>query len=270
MDIHNQLLTENDCYKEGRYIKPSGIMVHSTGANNPKLSRYLPGDDLIGYNVNGNHWNQGGLDVCVHAFIGKDLNGNIQIYETLPWTMRGWHCGGSGNSTHISFEICEDGLTDSSYFDSAYDAAVFLSAFLCRKFNIPAEKVICHSEGAALGIASSHADVMHWFPKFGKTMDTFRDAVKAEITSQSNALTEEDDNMVRYKFLSDIPNDYGFRDIINTLMNAGILKGDGSDPYGNGDVIDLSEDQVRTLIMIYRGGAFDRKLSAMGMTPAVQ
>ena len=38
--------------------------------------------------------------------------------------------------------------------------------------------IICHSEGAKLGIASNHGDVMHWFPKHGKSMDTFRADVK--------------------------------------------------------------------------------------------
>lgn len=75
--------------------------------------------------------------------------------------------------------------------------------------------------------------------------------------------------MVRYTRLNDIPNEYGFRDIINTLMDAKIINGDGSDPTGNNDVIDLSHDQVRSLVFEYRGGAFDRKLIAMGMAPAV-
>jgi len=52
-------------------------------------------------------------------------------------------------------------------------------------------------------------------------------------------------------------------------MDAQIIKGDGSDQNGNGDVIDLSHDQVRSLVIEYRGGAFDRKLIAMGMKPAV-
>ena len=34
--------------------------------------------------------------------------------------------------------------------------------------------IICHSEGYKLGIASNHSDVMHWFPKHGKSMDAFR------------------------------------------------------------------------------------------------
>jgi hypothetical protein len=79
----------------------------------------------------------------------------------------------------------------------------------------------------------------------------------------------EGDEMIRYAKLRDIPNDNGFRDIIETLMDAHIINGDGSDPTGNDDVIDLSHDQVRSLVFEYRGGAFDRKLISVGMKPAV-
>lgn len=79
---------------------------------------------------------------------------------------------------------------------------------------------------------------------------------------------EEEDNVIRYKYLKDIPDK--FRPIIDQLMTAGIIQGDGSDPNGNGDVIDLSHDQVRTLVFVYRGGGFDAKLRAAGLIPAVQ
>ena len=78
---------------------------------------------------------------------------------------------------------------------------------------------------------------------------------------------DEEDNVVRYTYLKDVPEK--FRPTIEKLMDAGIIQGDGSDPTGNGDVIDLSHDQVRTLVFDYRGGAFDRKLTACGMAPAV-
>jgi len=77
---------------------------------------------------------------------------------------------------------------------------------------------------------------------------------------------EEDE--VRYKYLKDIPE--MFRPTIEALMNADIIGGDGSDPTGNGDVIDLSHDQVRTLVFAYRGGAFDRQLGAHGLPTAVK
>ena len=37
------------------------------------------------------------------------------------------------------------------------------------------------SEGHKLGIASNHGDVLHWFPKHGKSMDDFRADVKAKL-----------------------------------------------------------------------------------------
>lgn len=197
MKYFTQILTQNDCYKAGRTIMPKGVMVHSTGANNPKLSRYVPGNDQIGRNTGGNHWDMPGTGACVHAFIGKLADGSVGVVQTLPFTMRGWHCAkgpkGSANDTHVSFEICEDGLQDASYFSAVYQAAVELTADLCKSYGLNPEAdgvVICHSEGHARGIASNHADVMHWFPRFGKNMDIFRADV-ARMMEGVDDMTEE-------------------------------------------------------------------------------
>jgi hypothetical protein len=195
MNLHKLILTNNACYKAGRTITPKGIMVHSTGANNPWLKRYVgPDDGLLGKNQYNNHWNQdkpGGRQVCVHAFIGKLADGSIATYQTLPWNMRGWHCGsgskGSGNDTHISFEICEDSLNDAVYFNKVYTEAVELCVYLCKQYGLTEKDIICHSEGYKLGIASNHGDVMHWFPKHGKSMDTFRADVKTGLAAETPA-----------------------------------------------------------------------------------
>ena len=81
-------------------------------------------------------------------------------------------------------------------------------------------------------------------------------------------MEEKEDEVVTYKYLKDIPEK--FRPIINQLMTAGIIQGDGSDPTGNGDIINLTHEQVRTLVFVYRGGGFDAKLRAAGLIPAVQ
>ena len=184
MRLHRALLTHNDCYLRGRTIRPQGVMVHSTGANNPWLRRYLAPDDGRLGEPSPRHWNQSGVGACVHAMIGKAADGSVCTYQTLPWNMRGWHCGRSGNDTHIAFEICEDSLTDKGYFQATYQAAVELTAYLCKRFGLnPLADgvVLCHSEGYARGIASNHADVMHWWGKFGATMDDFRADVAAEM-----------------------------------------------------------------------------------------
>lgn len=187
MNLHTQLATNNECYIKNHSTtwKPTGIMVHSTGANNPNLRRYVgPDDGLLGANTNNNDWNQyrpGGIQICCHAFIGKLKDGTIATYQILPWDCKGWNNGGTANSTHIAFEICEDGLADKDYFNAVYKEAVELCVYLCKKFNISVDNVIDHSEGYKKGIASNHGDVAHWFPKFGKSMTTFRADVKAGL-----------------------------------------------------------------------------------------
>lgn len=197
MKLHQQILTNNACYKAGEKITVKGLLLHSTGANNPKLSRYVGPDDGILGTPSSNNWNQpkpGGRSVCVHGFIGKDKNGEIRTYQTLPWNHRAWHAGGKANDTHIGIEICEDGLTDANYFNAVYKEAVELFAYLCEEFGLNETHIIDHSEAHKKGLASNHGDVMHWFPKFGKSMNTFRadvkvalagGAVKVESTSPS-------------------------------------------------------------------------------------
>lgn len=188
MNLRKLIFTENDCYKSGRKIKPAGIMVHSTGANNPRLKRYVgPDDGLLGENTSGNHWNRPNTSKCVHAFIGKLEDGTIATYQVLPWDHRGWHAGGDANNTHIGFEICEDGLTDPVYFGKVYKEAVDLCAYLCRLYGLTEKNIIDHSEGCDLGIATNHGDVKHWFPKHGKSMDAFRADVKAQLDGSQPA-----------------------------------------------------------------------------------
>ena len=209
MQIYQQFATRNDCYRrnqaemnkspgsrDSRYAKyyqgPRGVMIHSTGANNPNLRRYVqPDDGTLGVNPNGNDWNRPGLDVAVHAFIGLTRSGEVAAYQILPWGYRAWHCGGSGNDTHLSIEICEDNLQDRGYFDRVYRMAMELTAELCRRFRLDPLApgvVVDHAEGAALGIASNHADVDHWWSRFGTSMDDFRAGVAQLLQEESRPL----------------------------------------------------------------------------------
>nr|DAD55557.1 MAG TPA: PGRP protein [Bacteriophage sp.] len=173
-------------------------MVHSTGCNNPNLKRYVQPStndsnyntliSQLGKNNGGTAWNKSNTNVCVHAFIGKLANGEIATVQTLPWNYKGWHCGkgnkGSRNLSHISFEMCEDSLSDTNYFNKVYKEAVEFAAYLCQLYNFDplADGVIIgHYEGHQRGIASNHADPRNWFPRFGKSMDTFRQDVAAKM-----------------------------------------------------------------------------------------
>ena len=192
MEITKNILTHNDCYKEYDTIKPKGIMVHSTGVNNPKISRY---SSTAG-------WNKPGVQKCVHFMIGKTADGSIGCEQHLPLNCMGWHSGSGSlgwwkNANHqgyIGFEICEAELADSSYFKAAYKKAVELCVYLCERFGWdPKEpgRIICHSEGHASGIASNHGDVMHWFPMHKKSMDTFRADVAKGIAQDQEPVKPE-------------------------------------------------------------------------------
>jgi len=213
-------------------------MVHSTGANNPYLKRYVgPDDGLLGVNTYKNHWNMSGVGACVHAFIGKLQDGSIATYQTLPWNMRGWHGGGKSNNTHISFEICEDGLNDSQYFNKVYKEAVELCVYLCKLYNLTEKDIICHSEGYKKGIASNHGDVMHWFPKHGKSMDTFRSDVKKMLESKG------DDALV-YSTLNDVP-EWGKKQV-SYFVEKGYITGES-----NGK-LNISYELLRNIVIMYR------------------
>lgn len=186
MEYSELILTENDCYKSGKTIIPMGIVVHSTGANNPNLKRYVgPDDGILGKNPYGTHWNQSGIDLCVHAFIGYDKNSVVRCYKTLPWNYRSWGCGGgsngSYNNSHIQFEICEDDMGNQPYFEEAFEMAMDLCAYLCKQFNIPASEIVSHKEAHRLGYASNHRDPEHWMDKYDWTMDDFRQKVLQKL-----------------------------------------------------------------------------------------
>ena len=183
-------LTNNDCYRQQKAMVPTGIMVHSTATPGIMAADWIP------------RWNKSGVTKCVHAFVDdKD------IIQTLPWTIAGWHSGvgslgkakNANNTGYIGFEICEpaghtyqggtmvgyDAEAHQAYFDAAYQNAVTLSVMLCRLYGIDPANILCHSEGHTRGIASNHSDVMQWFPKHGKSMDTFRKDVKKALKGAS-------------------------------------------------------------------------------------
>lgn len=137
-----------------------------------------------------------------------------------------------------------------------YDFPVGAATDHCGIVETATDATVMAIEGnTALGNDSDGGEVMRRTRTTRQVVGAVRPVFEEE--------TEEDD-VVRYKYLEDIPE--AFRPTIGTLMEAGIIRGDGGDPA----VIDLSHDQVRTLVFGYRGGAFDAKLRAEGLEPAVQ
>jgi len=182
------LATKSDCYKAARKMTPRGIVVHSTGVNNPNLKRYVaPNDGIVGTNPNRNSMNEPGQDVCVHALIGKDKNGKVKTYQILPFDICCWGVGSGSKGSYnyspafIQFEMCEDNLSDKAYCKACYDKALELCAYLCKTYNIPVNNIVSHHEAGQRGMGSQHIDPDNWWSRHGYTMDKFRAAVKAKL-----------------------------------------------------------------------------------------
>lgn len=277
-------LVDNACYRYGEYMTPAGIVVHSTGSNNPYLSRYvqpLPGQtdgitlndvymrSVLGINKYGNDWNRympDGMAVCVNAFIGRANAGSVEVVNTLPWDMSPWGCGsgelGSYNADHIQFEVCEDGLTNEGYYCEAIKVrAVELCALLCKKYNLPVNTIVSHAEAHKLGYASNHADIDHWLRLHGDTMDDFRgwvaekiqegEKMNAEEKREFEALKkrvvelEKTAEKTTEKYNCTTTCPKWARDEILALLAAGALKGDGNS-------LNLSEQMIRAMIVSKR------------------
>lgn len=238
MQIIEALATNNKCYQVGALLRPQGLMLHSIGTPQPSaaaLARYF------------GQYQPGGQSVCVHAFVQADGT----VYQTLPWEMRGWHCGGAANGTHIGVEMTEPDVS-MPYAESAeqitgtYRTAVALFAQLCEMYSLDplADGVIIgHAEGHRHGVASNHADPELLWNTYGMgyTMDGFRRDVYAEMHKNDE---EDDEDMIRYNTIEEVPT--WAREEAQRLIDRGALQG------GTDGRLDLSEDMLRTMIVCQR------------------
>lgn len=241
MELIQSYLTNNPCYQanlkqaDSRYTTfqargPLGLMLHSVGCAQPKASVFVTG------------WNKAGYDkACVHAFLDGKTGA---VYQTLPWSFRGWHCGGSGNDSHVGVELCETdairyvGANRFEVTDRAvaladarrtYAAAVELFAALCVQYDLdPLTAILSHKEGHAAGIASNHGDPEHYWSGLGTgyTMDGFRSAVAAAMAqgSQPQPSPAQEESAGSDLPFPDVPADAWYADALRWALEHRIVQ----------------------------------------------
>ena len=200
------------------------------------------------------------VEASAHYFVD-----DTTVYRSVPDLRVAWAVGGKKyanaaatgggtmykkitNTNSLSIEMCDtikNGVYQAS--EATMENAAALGRGLMKKYGIPLSNVYRHFDVTGKHCPSYLVNAQKW--------DDFKKRL-------------EEEEVVRYQRLKDIP--ATFRPMIEELMNAGVIQGDGSDPKGNGDVIDLSHDQVRTLVFMYRGGGFDNALRAAGLSPVVK
>lgn len=187
LNIVEDILTKNDCYKIGKTISPIGLQLHTIGTaqNTSKALR--------------DYWNQSGVEACVHYCVDAESEGLIRHF--LPDNRRSWGDGGFGNANLITVELMESDymkytgganytVTNESKFKAdvtrAYNTAVYFFAYKCKQYGWnPLEKmsnglyrISSHDEGRRLGLSTAHVDPTHIWNRYGWTMDQFRRDVK--------------------------------------------------------------------------------------------
>lgn len=231
MSIIQRFVTQNPCYQQGRQINVCGLMLHSVGTSQPNAQVFIRQWDKPNYTAS-----------AVHGIIDGNTG---DIYQTLPWDMRGWHSGGSANNTHIGVEMCESSAITYNSNGTAftvmdveaartvatrtYNAAVELFAYLCRLFGLnPLADgvIISHSEGYKRGIASGHADPELLWTGLGLpyTMDAFRADVYAKLQPKA-PLTLTQTATQSDQLPPDVGSDFWAADAIRAAIAAGLMHG---------------------------------------------
>lgn len=261
MEILKVHQTKNPCYKKNQKANHVGILVHSTGAVNRTLKRYVDAPERLGTNLYNNHWNKSSADKAVHAFIGYDKDNNIIVAETLPLDIACWGCGKGKNGSynrnpvaHIQFEICQGSNTDSDYYHKAIAVAEDYCVHLCKLYGWDASVICSHQAAARKGYASNHSDPDSWMKHFGDHMSNFRSRVQAKLGGDLEVKETE----------IEIKTDYDLTQFIKDVQKACGAKVDGiAGPETLSKTVTISAKKNRTHPVVK---IIQRRLDDLGYT----
>lgn len=176
----------------------------------------------------------GGLQASAHYFV--DEHGAMQ---SVLEGDTAWHCGARAywhpecrNANSIGIEMCSRKRADGSYYikpETVANAAA-LAREIMQRYGIDTDHVLRHYDVTGKRCPMPWVDDPAQWTAFLATL------------TPEHPNEEEDENMVKYKTIDDVPEWY--RSEVQELMDAGALKG-----TGNGGALDISEDVVRGAII---------------------
>ena len=210
-------------YRAGRTQPVRYIVMHYT-ANNGDTARN-----------NCDYYHRvGGLQASAHYFV--DEHGAMQSVRECDTA---WHCGARAywhpecrNANSIGIEMCSRKRADGSYYilpETVANAAA-LAREIMQRYGIDTEHVLRHYD------VTGKRCPMPWVDDPAQWT-----AFKASLAPEENTDEEDEDDMVRYNKLEDVP-DWA-QDTVRALMDAGALQGD---EHG---CIDLSRDMIRGMVI---------------------
>ena len=238
INVVEAFVTQNPLYQQYTRIPVRKLVLHSVGCPQPSAAVFARQWQTARY--------------FAHAVLQADGT----VYQVAPWDCRLMHVG-AANAYSIGVEmtepdcirytggatfVCSDRARAVAQVTGTYNTAVALFAQLCTQFGLdPRSDIISHAEASAMGIGTDHADPEHLWRQLGMgyTMDGFRADVAAKMAAGNT--NEEDDSMVRYDSIDDVPG--WAQDTVRALMDAGALQGDDQGR------LDLSLDMIRGMVI---------------------
>lgn len=200
--------TANGAYTAGRKINNhEGSVNHSVGCAQPSVDVFF------------NLMNKSTAGWGVNAILGDFHKGDGRILVTMPLDARPWGCGsgkkGSWNNTKVQWEVCEpaghtysggtmigyDVAKNQVYFNRMWKMLVAWNVYIVEKFGYPISGISDHIESYYAGYGSGHADMGHWLPKHGKSMDALRAEVQAILAGENTETEDEDMDVARFSEL---------------------------------------------------------------------
>lgn len=186
MKLVESFLEKNPCFSSDRKITVKGLMLQSVGCPQPSAKVFL------------HNWNRASYNrACPHAIVDA-VDGTV--YQTLPWTHRGWHAVTVANDNYIGVMICEPNqikytspgtftmVGDKEKADDAarrvYYSSVDLFAMLSKEFNLdPMTQIFSYSDVSPIGTPLTYRDPEHLWSqlKLPFTMKGFREDVKVAL-----------------------------------------------------------------------------------------
>ena len=177
------------------------------------------------------------------ANYGIGADGRVGMY--VEEKDRSWCTSNNANDARaVTIEVACDNRHPYAVKDAVYKKLIALVADVCKRNGI-----------AKLVWSTDKYDRMNH--KGGCNMTVHRDYENkacpgqwlyerhGQIAAEVNKRLTEDEEMVRWKTIEDVPEGF-YRDTVRQLMHDGIIKG-----KGNG-VIDLTEDMLRVMIFCQR------------------
>lgn len=281
---HDVKWATNGAYWNLADITCKGLVIHSVGCPQPKA-------DVFAKNFNSPNA-RASIHGCVEPGRFVEM---APIFKSKGKVKKCYHVGsgskGSRNSTHIGIEMTEPATIKytggASWVDlnpentkkhirevTATAAELFADLCIFHGLTVNDISVTSHRQSCLDGYGSNHGDPEHIWKAINYTLKDFRRDVQAHIDAKKGdvlaLMTKQEFEQILdqklaavkpkvYKTIDDVP-EYA-RASVQKLVDMKILNGTGGTTNGKTN-LDLSYDLVRTIIILDRVGAFDKKETA--------